>query len=235
MAINCWQPEGECRLQYKKVMSWPVLMAYSKNSIAVPYNGLWTETALARFVYLMLKPMHRISKPEELLEIIHNHDAVVTLFVNMNTGYTFYNIFHQAATKWLEKDPQGDVAFVVVTGETMNKFGIEREPALRLYLWNRTIEYEDEVWKASLIHKWIIQNKQQVTQWLAPPGSRSKEFDAFITKGPVLILFTPRNLYDFPSDAYAMVYFSFLLFFIARFEFFGNFFFLASSNRIRVF
>lgn len=204
MAINCWQPDGECRIQYKKVMSWPVLMAYSRN-IAVPYNGQWTESALARFVYLMLRPLHRITKPDELLEIIHNHDAVVTLFVDMDTGHTFYNIFYQAATKWLEKDPQGDVAFVVVTGETMNQFGIEREPSLRLYLWNRTVEYEDEVWKASLIHKWIIQNKQQVTQWLAPPGSRSKEFDAFVTKGPVLVLFTPRNLYDFPSDAYAMV------------------------------
>lgn len=93
----------------------------------------------------------------------------------------------------------------VVTGESMNAFGVEQEPSLRFYLWNRTIEYENEVWKSSLIHKWIIQNKQQVTTWLTLPGSRSKEFDAFIQKGPVLILFTPRNLYDFPSDAYAMV------------------------------
>ncbi|XP_031632179.1 thioredoxin domain-containing protein 11 [Contarinia nasturtii] len=206
MAINCWHPvDNECRQQYKKVMSWPVLMAYAKNNIAVPYTGQWTETALARFVYLLLKPINRINKPEELLTIIHNHDAVVTLFVNMETSYTFYNIFYQTAIKWLERDPQGDVAFAIVTGESMHKFGIEREPSLRFYLWNRTIEYEDEVWKSSLIHKWIIQNKQQVTTWLTPPGARSKEFDIFIQKGPVLILFTPRSLYDFPSDAYAMI------------------------------
>lgn len=204
-AINCWQPDGECRQQYKKVMSWPVLMTYSKNSIAVPYNGQWTETALARFVYLMLKPIHRIHRPEDLLAILHNHDAVVTLFVNMKTSHTFHKIFYQTATKWLEKDPQGDVAFAVVSGDSMNMFGIDNEPTLRLYLWNRTIEYEDEVWKASLIHRWIIQNRQQITHWLAPPGSRSKEFDAFIQKGPLLVLFTPRNLYDFSSDAYAMV------------------------------
>lgn len=205
MAINCWQPDGECRQQYKKVMSWPVLMAYSKNNLAIPYNGQWTETALARFVYLMLKPMHRINRPEELLAIIHNHDAVVTLFVNMHTSYTFYNIFYQTATKWLEKDPQGDIAFAVVTGDAMQSFGIEREPTLRLYLWNRTVEYENDVWKASLIQKWIVEHKHQVTHWLAPPGSRSKEFDVFTRKGPVLVLFTPRNMYDFPSDAYAMV------------------------------
>lgn len=209
-AINCWQPDGECRQQYKKVMSWPVLMAYSKHNIAVPYNGQWTETALARFIYLMMKPIHRINKPEDLLAILHNHDAVVTLFVNMEASHTFHKIFYQAAIKWLEKDPQGDVAFAVVTGESMGMFGIDAEPTLRLYLWNRTIEYEDDVWKASLIHRWINQNRQQITHWLSPPGSRSKEFDAFIQRGPLLVLFTPRNLYDFPSDAYAMVRLVFL-------------------------
>lgn len=218
MAINCWQPNGECRQQYKKVMSWPVLMAYSKGSIAVPYNGQWTETALTRFMYLMLRPMHRIHKPDDLLAIIHNHDAVVTLFVNIHNSYTFYNIFYQTATKWLEKDPQGDIAFAVVTGEDMNLFGIENEPTLRLYLWNRTIEYDDEVWKVSLIHKWLIENRQQVTHWLAPPGSRSKEFDTFVQKGPVLVLFTPRNLFDFSSDAYAMVIYNQLLTLLSLFS-----------------
>lgn len=119
MAINCWHPvDNECRKQYQKVMLWPVLMAYSKNNVAIPYSGQWTETALARFVYLMLKPINRIHKPEELLTIIQNHDAVVTLFVNMDTNYTFYNIFYQAAIKWLERDPQGDIKF----GNTHIKF-----------------------------------------------------------------------------------------------------------------
>lgn len=186
-------------------MSWPVLMAYSRNNIAIPYNGQWTETAVARFIYLMLRPLHRINKPEELLAVIHNHDAVVTLFVNVENSLTFYNIFYQAAIKWLERDPYGHIAFTVVTGDAMNSFGVDKEPTLRLYLWNRTVEYENDVWKASLIHKWLIQNKQQITHWLSPPGSRSKEFETFIRKGPVLVLFTPRNLYDFSSDAYAMV------------------------------
>lgn len=230
MAINCWQPDGECRQQYKKVMSWPVLMAYSKNNIAVPYNGQWIETALARFIYLMLKPLHRINRPEDLLTLIHNHDAVITLFVNLKSSKTFYSIFYQAAVKWLEKDPQGDVAFAVVTGEAISNFGVEREPSLRLYLWNRTIEYEDEVWKASLIHTWITQSKQQVTHWLSPPGSRSKEFDTFIQKGPVLVLFTPRNLYEFPSDAYAMVNYNNWIFEEKKLYFF----FLDSSNRVRI-
>lgn len=205
LAINCWQPDGECRQQYKKVMSWPVLMAYTKNNIAIPYNGQWTETALARFVYLMLKPIHRIDEPTELLAILHNHDAAAVLFVDMKNSSAFHRIFYQTAIKWLERDPYGDVAFAVVTGQSMASFGVDSEPTLRLYLWNKTVEYEDEVWKASLIHKWMVQQRHQLTHWLSPPGSRSREFDAFTRKGPVLLLLTPRNLYDFSSDAHAMV------------------------------
>lgn len=205
LAINCWQPDGECRHQYKKVMSWPVLMAYTKNNIAIPYNGQWTETALARFVYLMLKPIHRIYNAEELLAILHNHDAVLVVFIDMEQSQTFHKIFYQTAIKWLEKDPYGDVAFAVVTGQSMAAFGIDSEPTLRLYLWNKTVAYENEVWKASLILNWIDQTRYQLTHWLSPPGARSKEFDTFVQKGPVLLLFTPRNLYDFSSDAYAMV------------------------------
>lgn len=204
-AINCWQPDGECRQQYKKVMSWPVLMAYSQNNIAIPYNGQWTETALTRFIHLLLKPLKRVSRPEELLELIHNHDAVAVLFVDMNKSASFYNIFYQFSLKWLENDPYGDLAFAVVTGESMSTFGVEHDPSLRLYLWNETIEYDNTLWKPSLLHNWMMAKTQKVTYWLSPPGTRSKVFEAFVRRGPVLILFTPRNLYEFSNDAYAMV------------------------------
>lgn len=204
-AINCWQPDGECRQQYKKVMQWPVLMAYNQNKVAIPYNGQWTEHALARFIYLMLKPIQRIQRPEDLLAKIHNHDAVVAIFVDMDANQSFYNVFYQVSLKWLENDPYGDVAFVAVTGDAMQLFGVDNEPSLRLYIWNQTVEYEDSVWKPSLIQKWMMAKMNQVTYWLSPPGSRSKEFEVFVKKGPVLVLFTPRNLYDVPSDAYSMV------------------------------
>lgn len=204
-AINCWQPGGECRQKYTKVMAYPVLMAYNRNNVAISYNGQWNEPALSRFTYLLLNPMRRISRPEHLLAIIHDHDAVVVLFVNMDTSKQFYNIFYQTALKWLENDPYGDVAFAVVTGEASQNFGVDREPSLRLYLWNGTVEYENSLWKPSLLHKWLLGNMRQITYWLTPPGSRSKEIDLFLQKGPALLLFTPRNLYQSSSDAYAML------------------------------
>lgn len=204
-AINCWKPGGECRQQYKKVMAWPVLMAYNRNNVAISYNGLWTESALSRFVYRMMNPIQRVNRPEDLLQIIHDHDSVTVLFVNMNSSKQFYNIFYQASIKWLENDPYGDMAFVVVTGDAMQLFAIDREPVLRLYLWNNTVEYENSIWKPSLLYKWFAANVHQVSQWLSPPGFRSKEFDLFLKRGPVLLLFTPRNLYQSWNDAYAMV------------------------------
>lgn len=29
-AINCWQPNSECRIQYSKITTWPILMAYTR-------------------------------------------------------------------------------------------------------------------------------------------------------------------------------------------------------------
>lgn len=204
-AINCWQPGGECKQQYAKVMSWPVLMAYNQNNVAIPYNGRWTEAALTRFVKSLVNPLHRINSADDLLSLIYNHDAVVVAFVDMRKSSTFYNIFLQAAVKWLERDPYRDVAFAVSTGRTMEEIDVDREPSIRLFLWNDTIEYDNNVWKPSLLMKWIETNLRQVTQWLSPSGAKSAEFRPFLDRGPVLLLFTPRNLYEETNDAYAML------------------------------
>lgn len=204
-AINCWQPGGECKQQYAKVMSWPVLMAYTQNNIAVPYNGKWNKAALTRFVLSMIRPLQRITEPEELLKLIHNHDAVAVAFVNMQASNSFYNIFLQTAMKWLERDPHRDVAFAVVTGESMEGFDVYREPTLRLYLWNDTIEYDHNVWKPSKLMKWMEIHLRKVSHWISTSGAKSTEFKPFLDKGPVLLLFTPRNLHDALNDAYSMV------------------------------
>lgn len=98
-----------------------------------------------------------------------------------------------------------NIAFGVVTGDAITSFGVDREPSIRLYLWNDTIEYDNSLWKPSLLRKWIVKNAYQVSHWLSPPGTKSSEFRPFLEKGPVLVLFTPRNLYEVSNDAYAMV------------------------------
>lgn len=186
-------------------MSWPVLMAYNQNGIAIPYSGQWTEQALVSFIRTLLQPLKRIHQPDDLLDLMHNHDAVLVTYLDMLKHQSFYNIYLQTSIKWMERDPHRDIGFAVVCGEARNLFGIDREPSLRMYLWNDTLEYDSSTWKPSLIVQWIATNLQTVSIWASPPGVKSSQLKPFISKGPVLILFSPRNLYEEANDAYAML------------------------------
>jgi len=54
-------------------------------------------------------------------------------------------------------------------------------------------------------------NTQQVSLWLAPPGTKSNSLAPYLKSGPVLLLFTPRNLYLEHVDAYEMVFYLLLI------------------------
>ncbi|XP_053694216.1 thioredoxin domain-containing protein 11 [Sabethes cyaneus] len=208
-AINCWQPGGECRLQYSKVHSWPVLMAYQPNGLAVQYHQAWTNAALTRFVQSLIKPIHRLTGPGDLMSFMTGKDAVVVAFLDLKANSKQYSSFYQTSLKWLEKDPFQEVAFGIVTGESSNAFGVEEIPAIRLYLWNETIEFTgNDTWAQSEIVEWIGKHIQVVSMWIAPPGAtKSASLAPYFKHGPVLFYFTPRTLYDAtsPSDAYMLL------------------------------
>lgn len=120
-------------------MTWPVLMAYTQNGLAVPYNGRWNSRELTQFVRAVMRPMKRFTNPDELLTEMATHDAVVVAFVNLLVHRGYYSTFYKTAVKWVEKDPNQEVLFGVVTGDTMKQFGVESTPVVRMYLWNDTI------------------------------------------------------------------------------------------------
>ncbi|XP_055546730.1 thioredoxin domain-containing protein 11 [Wyeomyia smithii] len=208
-AINCWQPGGECRLQYSKVQSWPVLMAYQPNGLAVQYHQAWTNAALVRFVQSLITPIQRLAGPGDLMRFMTGKDAVVVAFLDMKANSKQYSRLYQTSLKWLEKDPFQEVAFGVVTGESANAFGVEETPAARLYLWNETIEFTgNESWTQPELVDWISKHIQVVSMWIAPPGAtKSASLAPYFKHGPVLFYFTPRTLYDAtsPSDAYMLL------------------------------
>lgn len=186
-------------------MAWPVLMTYTFNNVAIPYNGQWTEPALTRFILALMTPIKRITKPDQLLTLLHNHDAVIVAFLDLSSDHLFYEVYLHTAIKWLEKDPYQEVTFAIVTGASMQPFGVEKHPSLRLFLWNDTLEYEHNIWKPSLLIDWMTMQMQQISTWLSPPGVKSMAFKPFLNRGPLLILFTPRNLYESTNDAYSML------------------------------
>lgn len=206
-AINCWQPGSECRNQYTKIHSWPILMAYQRNGFGIQYQrNLWTEGALTKFITSLLNPIQRLTTPDELLETMASKDGMIVAFIDMQTHPRQYRSFYHAALKFLEKDPFNEIGYAVVTGETALSFGVEMGPSIRAYLWNETLEYSGNTsWSSKEINKWVNDHLQQVSLQLSPPGTKSSSLAPYLKQGPVMILFTPRNFYTEVSDPHVML------------------------------
>uniref|UniRef100_A0A182YDT8 Thioredoxin domain-containing protein n=1 Tax=Anopheles stephensi TaxID=30069 RepID=A0A182YDT8_ANOST len=206
-AINCWQPGGECRARYTKVQSWPVLMAYQPSGLAVQYHQAWTTAALSRFMQSLMLPLHRFGSPGDLMDHMTGKDAVLVAFLDVAIDSKLYQRYYQASLKWLEKDPFQEVSFGVVTGQSSKLFGVDTVPSIRLYLWNETIEYDgNDPWKPQDLIAWVHKQLHVVSMWIAPPGNlKSTTLAPYLRQGPVLLLFSPRPLYEDSSDAYMML------------------------------
>uniref|UniRef100_A0A182M1D6 Thioredoxin domain-containing protein n=1 Tax=Anopheles culicifacies TaxID=139723 RepID=A0A182M1D6_9DIPT len=206
-AINCWQPGGECRARYTKVQSWPVLMAYQPSGLAVQYHQAWTTAALSRFMQSLMLPLHRFGSPGDLMDHMTGKDAVLVAFLDVAKDSKLYQRYYQASLKWLEKDPFQEVSFGVVTGQSSKLFGVETVPSIRLYLWNETIEYEgSSPWVPQDLIAWVHKHLHVVSMWIAPPGNvKSTTLAPYLRQGPVLMLLSPRPLYEESSDAYMML------------------------------
>lgn len=180
-------------------------MAYLPNGLAVQYHGTWTQSAIVRFVRALMSPLRRFTTPDQLLQVAVGSDAVVLAFVDLQTNRSQYQVFFQAAVKWLERDPYQEIVFGVVTGESARLFGVtDQLPAIRMYAWNETLEYNgNRSWTQPGVNKWVVEHIQQVSLWLSPPGTKSTSFAPYLKQGPVLVVFTPRNLYAAANDAYA--------------------------------
>lgn len=211
-AVNCWQPGGECRAQYAKIHEWPVAMAYYQTGLAVPYTGRWSTASVLRFVRALQRPLQRVHDNDGMLRLMMSHDAVVVAFladIEARAGAA-YDTFYTAAVKWLERDPFQTVAFAVVTGgPTVRSFGVHR-PLVRVYQWNGTVEHEfdDAGWTQVRMHAWLQAQMIRVSAWLQPPGTKASTLAPHLQRGPVLMLFTPRNAVaamPAANDAYDML------------------------------
>ncbi|XP_037916516.1 thioredoxin domain-containing protein 11 isoform X5 [Hermetia illucens] len=206
-AVNCWQPGGECRLQYAKVQTWPVLMVYFPQGVAVQYNGPWLVQPLSRFMENLMKPYRRISNRNELNALRMDSNSVVVGFFSLpELRQSDFFIFVQSAIKWLEKDPYQDVQFAVVTGESCREFDIVQTPAVKLYNWNETLDMElTDRWSVDNITKWLKDRLNSITTWIHPPGKKSATLAPYLKAGPTVIFFTPKDYYTFNKDGYHML------------------------------
>ncbi|KAF7993076.1 hypothetical protein HCN44_005857 [Aphidius gifuensis] len=199
-AINCWHPGSECRAQYSKIQSYPVLVVYPSKGPGVQYKGINTAPYIIRYLDGFLNPIRRISTTKDLSNLLLESESVFVGFIDFNGLSTSpgYREFYKTAIKTLEKDPNRDTIFAIVTDKqtSIREFNIEQFPSGCLYLWNESLIYpNDKLWTSVNIIKWIDTSLHKVITWLQPPGIKSLTLAPYLHDGPVLFLFTPRNPY----------------------------------------
>ncbi|XP_067005883.2 thioredoxin domain-containing protein 11 isoform X2 [Anabrus simplex] len=152
---------------------------------------------MIRFLQFILRPLERIERGAELVNLMARHDAVVVGVFNFtgNVGGPGFHTFYSTALKFLERDPHREVSFAVVTNKAAAiELGVFNMPVIRLYMWNETVEFvhESDLTVEGLT-KWISHNIHQVTVWITPPGVKSLTLSPYVEDGSVMVLFTPRN------------------------------------------
>ncbi|XP_033213679.1 thioredoxin domain-containing protein 11 [Belonocnema kinseyi] len=197
-AINCWHPGSECRSQYNKIQSYPVLMLYPSRHSGVQYKGIRTAPYMMQFLDAVMSPIVRITNNQQLVNLLLENDAVVVGFFNF-TGVAKspgYKEFYQAAIRSLERDPNREIIYAAVTDPKTaeSNYGVVTFPHARLFLWNESLSWpESQIWTTDALTNWAGKEMHRVTLWLQPPGSKSLTFAPYLWDGPALFLFTPRN------------------------------------------
>lgn len=109
--------------------------------------------------------------------------------------------------KMLEKDPYNDIVFAVTTDRDMAaSIELDLVPGIRLYLWNETYEYpSDAEYTDESLVKWIWHKIHQIVMWISPPGVKARTLSPYVTSGPTLVLFTPRNPLQGINPMYSLV------------------------------
>ncbi|XP_015608172.1 thioredoxin domain-containing protein 11 isoform X2 [Cephus cinctus] len=197
-AINCWHPGSECRTQYNKIQSYPVLMVYPSKGLGVQYKGIRSALYMIRFLDAFMNPIHRITKEEEIADLLTTYDAVIVGYFNF-TGVAKspgYIEFYKTAIRHLEKDPNREIIFAAITDPVTAQadYDVTQFPSATLFMWSESKTYiERNRWSSENLLNWISSALVQAPLWLQPPGSKSVTLAPYLRDGPALILFTPRN------------------------------------------
>ncbi|KAK2582439.1 hypothetical protein KPH14_004749 [Odynerus spinipes] len=209
-AINCWHPNSECKTQYNKIQSYPVLILYVSRDSGIQYRGIRTAPYMMRFLHAFINPIIRITNKEHVKQLLVTYDAVIVGYFNF-TGLAIspgYKEFYKSAISSLERDPNRELAFAVVTNALSKEsnYDVVKSPSASLFMWNETLNYpDDKEWTSENILNWIISSIHQPTLWLQPPGIKALTLAPYLREGPVFFLFTPRNPLHYENYNYNLI------------------------------
>ncbi|KAL6259352.1 hypothetical protein P5V15_009267 [Pogonomyrmex californicus] len=119
-----------------------------------------------------------------------------------------YREFYKAAIRSLERDPNRELVFAIVTSASSSelRYGVYKFPSANLLMWNESIIYpESNEWTSGNILNWISSSIHQPSLWLQPPGIKALTLAPYLHEGPVLFLFTPRNPLHIENYIYNLI------------------------------
>lgn len=209
-AINCWHPNSECRTQYNKIQSYPVLLLYLSRDSGIQYRGIRTAPYMIRFLHAFINPIIRITDKEYVKQLLVIYDAVIVGYFNF-TGLAIspgYKEFYKSAIRSLERDPNRELAFAVVTNalSRQSNYNVTKSPSASLFMWNETLNYpNNKEWTSDNILNWITRSTHQPALWLQPPGIKALTLAPYLWEGPVFFLFTPRNPFHHENYNYNLI------------------------------
>ncbi|XP_011861942.1 PREDICTED: thioredoxin domain-containing protein 11 isoform X2 [Vollenhovia emeryi] len=173
-------------------------MLYPSRDSGINYRGIRTAPYMIRFLDALMNPIIRITHKEQLMELLIAYDAVVVGYFNFTRldRTPGYREFYKAAIRSLERDPNRELVFAIVTSASASKlhYGVYKFPSASLLMWNESLSYpESSEWTSENILNWISSSVHQPSLWLQPPGIKALTLAPYLREGPVLFLFTPRN------------------------------------------
>ncbi|XP_018016273.1 thioredoxin domain-containing protein 11 isoform X2 [Hyalella azteca] len=199
-----------------------------RESRAFPYNGPIVSEHLVRFLTAALRPYQHVPDRKHLASLQLTHSAVMLTYIHgiYDTEYlgsddaaTYraeqqFAFWYRASLHWLDYDKRAEVTWAVITTPKLaGELGIINSsasedvrptsglPPIRMlmadvnYEFNGTLKNSRE---PKPLLEWVMSQLLGTAGWLEVSGAKSSVLNAFLHRGPSLLVFTP----DYPQQTH---------------------------------
>ena len=145
-------------------------MLYPSRDSGIQYRGIRNASYMIRFLHNVMNPIVRITRTEQLMELLVNYDVSIKKTIHSSglfygaerlaiprpllqavmVGYfnftrldrtPGYREFYKAAVRALERDPNRELVFAIVTGASFSEaeHNVYKFPSANLHMWNESL------------------------------------------------------------------------------------------------
>lgn len=209
-AVNCFAPQGQCRASFK-AHRFPVIVAYI-GRIALVYHGEMSADYICRWISRMRNPMVRLSDEQAVVQFLSEYDSAAVAYFPHESAFKHSLRFQQfvmsSMLSFQSEHLLDKAGFAVLTSESAAKlFGFAFESEIKLYTWETIVSYpRANNYTGSAIEEWVREEslRSRSMEWIFSDMNnhmKTEQLQVLLNSGPVLILFTERELiYPWKKD-----------------------------------